>query len=142
MEQFKVIVPILLLLFFAGLWILISKIISVMSGWTKLAERYYSEQTFAGRYYRFQSAKLNKVYFRNSLEMGMNEMGLYLIPLIFFRLFHKPLFIPWAEIETETLKTYWIKIYRLRFRSCPNITLDVYKKSFERMGEYNYSGRT
>jgi hypothetical protein len=137
MEQFEIIIPILILLFFIGLWILILKMLAVMSGWTILAERYYYPATFDGRYYRFQSAWLNKVNFRSSLEMGMNVMGLYLIPMIIFRLFTKPILIPWQEIEAEPIKRYFIQFYRLRFRSCPNITLDVYKKTFKRILEFN-----
>jgi hypothetical protein len=137
MEHFEIIIPILILLFFIGLWILILKMLAVMSGWTILAERFYYPATFDGRYYRFQSAWLNKVNFRSSLEMGMNIMGLYLIPLILFRLFHKPLFIPWEEITAEPCKRYLIQVYRLRFKSSPAIALDVYKKTFERMLEFN-----
>jgi hypothetical protein len=137
MVQFEIIVPILLLLFFVGIWLLVLKILSIQSGWTTLAERFHYYDKFEGSYYRFQTARMNKVFFRSSLEIGMNVMGLYLIPMIFFRLFHTPLFIPWAEIEAEPGKSLLIKIYRLRFRSYPNITLEVFKKSFDRMVEFH-----
>ena len=137
MEQFVYIIPMMIVLFFTALWILILKLLSVLSGWTTLAERFYYQGTFDGRYFRFQSAWMNKVLFRSSLEMGMNVMGLYLIPMILFRLFHKPIFIPWSEIEAEPIKRLMIQVYRLRFRSCPNVSLTVYKKTFERMLEFN-----
>jgi len=118
MDQFIYLIPIVIVLFFIGLWILILKILSVTSGWTKLAERYPYEQTFSGEYYRFQSAIMNKVIFRSSLNMGMDVMGLYLIPMVFFRLIHKPLFIQWGELVAEPVRRFMIQVYRLRFRSC------------------------
>ncbi len=127
----------MIVLFFTGLWILILKLFSVLSGWRTLAERFQYQDKFEGRYYRFQSAWMNKVLFRSSLEMGMNVMGLYLIPMILFRLFHKPIFIPWSEIEAQPIKRFMIQVYRLRFRSCPDVSLTVYKKTFERMLEFN-----
>ena len=137
MEQFVYIIPIMIVLFFTGLWILILKLLSVLSGWTTLAERFYFQGTFDGRYFRFQSAWMNKVLFRSSLEMGMNVMGLYLIPMILFRLFHKPIFIPWTELEAEPIKRFLIQVYRLRFRSCPDVSLTVYKITFAKMLEFH-----
>ncbi len=137
MEQFENIFPVVFPFFFIGMWVFVLKKISLRSGWATLAEQFHFQEKFEGRYYRFQSARLNKVDFSSSLEMGMNEMGLYLVPMILFRLFHKPIFIPWVEIEAEPFKRFLFKGYRLRFRSYPDITLEVFKKTFERMLEFH-----
>ena len=137
MEQFENIFPALFPFFFIGMWIFVLKKLSSMSGWATLAEHFHFQEKFEGRYYRFQSARLNKVNYSSTLEIGMNEMGLYMVPIILFRLFHQPLFIPWVEIEAEPFKAFFFKGYRLRFRSYPDITLEVSRKAFERMLEFH-----
>ncbi len=137
MEQFENIFPVVFPLFFIGMWILLLKILSRISGWSKLADQFHFQDKFEGKYYRFQSASLNKINFGGSLEMGMNEIGLYLVPMIFFRLFHKPIFIPWDEIEAEPVKRFLFRGYRLRIKSYPGISLEVFTKTFERMLEFH-----
>ena len=137
MEQFENIFPVVFLFIFVGMWILVLKKLSLMSGWVKLAERFHFQEKFKGKYYRFQSARLNKINFSSSLEMGMDEMGLYLVPMILFRIFHKPIFIPWAEIEAEPFSRFLFKGYRLKIRTYPDISLEVFTKAFERMLEFH-----
>jgi hypothetical protein len=136
-EQFKNLFPALFPFFFIGMWILVLKKLSSMSGWATLAEHFHFQEKFEGKYYRFQSARLKKVNYSSTLEIGMNEMGLYMVPIILFRLFHQPLFIPWVEIKAEPFKAFLFKGYRLRFRSYPDITLEVSRKAFERMLEFH-----
>jgi hypothetical protein len=45
------------------------------------------------------SAKINSANYNNSLILKYNEDGIYLKPIILFRLFHKPILIPWREIK-------------------------------------------
>jgi hypothetical protein len=42
-----------------------------------------------------------EVNFSSSLEMGVTERGLFLVPMILFGLFHGPLLIPWGDIQAE-----------------------------------------
>ena len=136
-EQFENIFPAFFPFFFIGIWILVLKKLSSMSGWATLAQQFHFQEKFEGKYYRFQSARLNKVNYSSTLEIGMNEMGLYMVPIILFRLFHQPLFIPWVEIKAEPFKAFLFKGYRLRFRSYPDITLELSRKAFERMLEFH-----
>lgn len=69
------------------------------------------------------------------LTIGGNEKGLYLVPMILFRLFHKPLLIPWTEIDARPAKRFLFKGYRLTFQSVPNVTLELYRRTFERIME-------
>jgi hypothetical protein len=136
MNEFEDIFTFIFPFFFIGMWCFVLRILSYMSGWTQLAERFHHSKKFQGTYYRFQSVKLGKVNFRSSLEMGVNDQGLFLIPTIIFRLFHKPLLIPWEEISAEPLKKFLFNGYRLSFRSSPGITMEIYKRTFEKMKGY------
>jgi hypothetical protein len=136
MKEFETIFPFVFPLFFVGMWCLVLRILSFVSGWAQLAELFYHPEKFRGKYYRFQSARIKEVSFSCALEMGVNEKGLYLIPMILFRLFHKPLLIPWREIHSEPFRKFLFHGYRLTFASLPNITIDLYGNTFNKMTEY------
>ena len=133
MHEFEHVFSLVFPFFFVGMWVLVLRILSSMSGWTTLAERFHSPGRFLGQYYRFRSAKLQAVNFSSSLELGVNHEGLYLRPMILFRLFHKPLLIPWREIRAQSVKRLLFNGYRLTFNSCPGITLEVYSRTFEKV---------
>lgn len=136
MNGFEEIFPFVFPFFFVGMWCFVLRLLSFMSGWTKLAGQFHFSDKFEGKYYRFQSGRMNQVNFSSSIEMGVNETGLYLVPMILFRLFHKPLLIPWGELQAEPFKRFLFKGYRLTFRSFPGITLEVYRGTFDKMIEY------
>jgi hypothetical protein len=69
-------------------------------GWSKLADRYETNLPFEGTRVGIISATINGVSYKNSLILRYNQDGLYLRPTFLFRLFHKPLFIPWMEIKS------------------------------------------
>ncbi len=79
---------------------------------------------------------MNQVNFGSCLDMGVNDAGLYLVPMIIFRLFHKPLLIPWREIQVEPFKWFFSRGYRLTFRSVPGVSLEIHGATFDKMMEY------
>ena len=82
---------------FIGMWILITFIISKM-GWAGLVANYACTETFTGTRVGIISAGINNANYNNSLVLKYNEEGIYLKPVLLFRLFHKPVLIPWKEI--------------------------------------------
>lgn len=137
MNNFEHIIPFAFPVFFIGMWCSISYFLANMGGWTKLAEKFHFTEKFKGKYYRFQSGQLNLVSYSNSLEMGVDERGLFLVPMILFRLYHKPLLIPWGEIHAEPFKRLlFFNGYRLTFRSVPGVSLELYGGTFEKMVDY------
>jgi hypothetical protein len=139
MDEPAYLIPLILVLFplfFVSLWVFILFVLSFVSGWRRLASRYHWPKPFRGKVAYFQTARLNWVNFRSALEIGANEQGLYLAPMIFFRLFHQPLLIPWSEIEAKPFNRFLFKGQRLTFRSFPGIKLDIYSQTFENMQGY------
>jgi len=122
--------------YFVALWVAVSYTLSKKSGWSRLTEKYQFSQKFEGQYFRFQSAKMNKINFNSALEIGVNDSGMYLVPMILLRLFHKPILIPWNEIQAEPLKRFLFKGYRLTFRSFPSIKMEISDRTFDKIHKY------
>jgi hypothetical protein len=84
--------------FFIGMWALITYIISKM-GWADLVANYETTTSFPGHRLGIISASINGISYNNVLILRYNEEGIYLRPIWLFRLFHKPVLIPWKEIK-------------------------------------------
>jgi hypothetical protein len=135
MNGFPVVILIVFPFFFAGVWILVMRLLSFVSGWHRLAERYHHPEEFRGTVLRNQSARLRGVNFNRVLDIGAGEEGLYLVPMILFRLFHKPLLIPWGEIEAEPFRRFLSGGVRLTFRSVHGVPLELSRRAHERIME-------
>lgn len=85
-------------LLFVGSWILISFITSKM-GWSRLASKYKFPQHFIGTRVGIISMSINFIDYRNALILEYNDEGLYIKPILLFRLFQPPILIPWEEIK-------------------------------------------
>lgn len=83
---------------FIGMWVLITFIISKM-GWSRLAAEYPFDGPFTGTRVGMISASINSANYKNAIILKYNNEGICLKTVLFFRLFHKPVFIPWKEIK-------------------------------------------
>ena len=116
---------------FAGLWVLVSFIIS-RAGWAALAANYSTSIPFKGHSVGFISASINGANYNNSLILKYNEVGIYLRPIIFFRLFHRPLLIPWREIKEGPDKKYLFTSFKELIIGSPSVaTIRLRKSTFD-----------
>jgi hypothetical protein len=112
--------------FFVGLWLLVTLIISRVSGWTRLAESYRFDQPFTGTMFRWQSVSLGRTGYNNSLQLGVNDQGLYMAPMALFRMFHPPLFLPWSEVSVQRIRLLKIlEFVEMRFQRAPEISMKL-----------------
>jgi hypothetical protein len=89
--------------------------VSHLSGWASLAERYRCLETFAGSRWNFQYGQFRWfASYRNCLTIGADPHGLFLWIFPLFRVAHPPLFIPWREISISHKRTFWTN--QLQFR--------------------------
>ena len=107
--------------FFVLLWTGIIYAISYSSGWQKLAE------TYSTTYAPGQTQNCNCL-FRNSssyngvVQCASNKDGLYLSTIKLFSIGHKPLFIPWRDVENyesghlSTTYKHRFVFYKARFK--------------------------
>ena len=96
---------------FVGMWILVTFIVSKM-GWADLVANYRYDTVFTGNRVGMISASINKANYNNSLILKYNEDGIYLKPILLFRLFHKPVLIPWKEIKEVLDKKIFFYTYK------------------------------
>ncbi len=102
-----VIVP----LFFVTIWCTVCFVLSRVSGWSLLANRFRTDSRFSGRIWGWQSARMRwGCNYNNCLTFGSDPSGLYLSIMFLFRLGSPSLLIPWPEV------TVWSRRKFLFFR--------------------------
>jgi hypothetical protein len=122
---------------FAGMWIGLSFLLSRMSGWHELAERYRAAAEPAGERLIWNSAQVGAVSFRSCLNMNLSSSGFYMSPSLMFRLFMPPLLIPWSDVRFEGFKPFFfleLSCYRLGGPDGP--VLFLWRKTGERFRPY------
>ena len=114
-------------IFFVGLWVLITLVLSLVGGWSTLAQYYQAQQPFFGTLIRFQAAQFRAgTNYNGCLNFGAGSEGLYLVPMAIFRAFHPPLLIPWNDISARPIKVWSIfDLVELRFQRAPNIPVRI-----------------
>jgi hypothetical protein len=125
-----------LVLIFIFCWIVISVLISKLSGWARLARHYGADAPFDGLRFHFQSAGLRfGTNYSGCLTVGVNRRGLYLAVWLLFRIGHPPLFIPWRDVTMTERKRFFMQQIIFRFSPCPTIPLIISKRLADRIAE-------
>jgi len=123
-------VGILLLLL---VWFAMGLVISVVGGWSRLAEAYRFVGAYEGEKRGWQSASFR--YYTNynfSLTVGVGAQGLYLAGPWIFRAGHPPLLIPWTDLSVERAAREGAPV-TLRAQRAPDIPIRVSHRMFERL---------
>ena len=115
---------------FPLLWVSISLLISYTSGWQKLARHYEISasdlvpdpqirwQSFSMGYTPFFSASYSSV-----VNIGIDEIALYLSTIWLFRVGHKTLRIPFEDIEVTDTNILFFKVKRLMIKQSQTIKI-------------------
>lgn len=90
--------PVFFLLFFIPGMVLMLYIFS-KRGWADLAAQYRFSAAFTGKRIGIVSAGINGVNYNSCLLMKTSVEGIWMRPILFFRLFHPPILIPWSELK-------------------------------------------
>ncbi len=91
------ILPYFIPFFFVGFFCFVLLNLSRL-GWHKFTHVYGTDKEISGEEISFSSGRIGLMNYNSVLKIKYNEDGLYLRPELIFRVFHKPLFIPWEEI--------------------------------------------
>ena len=96
---------------FLVFWLAICAVISVISGWRELAERFASNAPIEGERFRFQSGSMGSglfpVSYGGCLFVTVGRKGFALSILILFRFLHPRLVIPWTAVERCEPVRFW-----------------------------------
>jgi hypothetical protein len=98
---------------FPMFWCSIVMLLSFVGGWRNLAEKYATDKEPKGHAFRWVNGSVGVVSYKNCLTAHVAPEGLFLSVPIFFRIGHKPLFIPWKAIHSQQSSTFlWYKAVR------------------------------
>ena len=121
-------------IFFLGGWIAVLLLISRITGWSRLAEKY--------RTYKkpdFKLLRLVQVNWGSSLmsgniyTLGSSYKGLYLAVLFPFRIGHPPLLVPWRDITAKKEKRFMSNKVVLKFKNGLSRPLEVSENTAEKL---------
>lgn len=124
--------PLLFSLWLAGMillalasWSLIMLVSGRLSGWSRLAQDYRSDDPMPSMRFRFQTVWLRGwTHYANCITFGVDHRGLHLasfVPL----LGHPRLLIPWSDVSVTPKKIWWLRRAELRFRRAPEIPVRI-----------------
>jgi hypothetical protein len=128
---------------FAALWTGVFILISLISGWSRLAKNFATDRNSLGREFHWQSGSVGFVRYRNCLNVAVASNGLFLwLPWI-FRVGHRKLFIPWSAIHDEESKqVLWFSMIRFQVGKPGIARIRLPRKVFEaRPGGMSKPGR-
>ncbi|HEX6913800.1 MAG TPA: hypothetical protein VF145_01080 [Chitinophagaceae bacterium] len=80
------------------IWVVISYL-TYRVGWRDMQMAYPAEPGTVTKRLGIVSGVIGESTYTNALVLRYNENGLQLRPVIFFRLFQKPVFFPWKDIR-------------------------------------------
>jgi len=106
--------PLLFPLFFAGIWVSVSLVISRL-GWSSFAECYPAQGKPLGEAYNSPSSWFGTIFasYRNVVRVVFTEAGIYFSVMFLFRAFHPPFLVPWASVRSIERKKVFV-VSRLR----------------------------
>ena len=84
-----------------GIWFLVLWILSVASGWRRLAKQFDAPPLAPADARRLGSAFIGAVRYNGVLRLAIDHRGMFLSPYRIFRPFHRPLLVPWSEMRIE-----------------------------------------
>ncbi|MCG8352599.1 MAG: hypothetical protein MI924_32945 [Chloroflexales bacterium] len=76
-----------------------------IGGWAILAQRYRVSSPTPASVTRGVSGRVGSLSYRNNLVVGIDDHGLYLAPMLPFRLGHAPLRISWSAFQAQQRPT-------------------------------------
>jgi hypothetical protein len=79
-------------------------------GWASFATTWATTNPPTGKLYSLVSARVGLGNYSNSLQVFVNEKGIFLEPLWVFKVGHKRLFIPWEDISAISANTILWKL--------------------------------
>jgi len=103
----------LFLLFFVGIWVMVTFIIS-RAGWNSFATRYPASTPPGGKIYTCTRAWFGNYLARynNIVRVTFTDTGVYFHVLFLFRAFHPPFLVPWTSvkrIEKKKVLLFWTR---------------------------------
>ena len=120
---------------FAGMWLLVTTLLGVMSGWFNLQQWYADDSNEAPLLkLGWQSGVMGLgVNLNGILTLAAYRSGLSVRVWRLFGPFQKPLLIPWTEITAEPGRSFFTKMVKLGLGNPPNGRLKINAASWAKL---------
>jgi len=125
--------PLYFLIAFPLLWFAVTLILSFLSGWFSLMERYPDRAEGALAVLACQSGALGAVSMRGILKFSVCPSGLRIGIMRLFGPFCRDFFVPWDEITVKQAKQFFWKVATLTFGNPPSGRLTLLVGSADRL---------
>ncbi len=126
---------------FIGIWVLVIGLVSLLSGWSRLAQHYRDFDNYQGKKLRGKFGNFGWASYGGVLILGANMQGMYLAVNFLFSIGHPPLFIPWVDIRSEEQKGLFGNETTLIFAQAPNVKLTISSKLMAQVQELKSGNR-
>ena len=101
---------------FVGMWLAITSLLGVMSGWFALQQHYPRGEQEPLFKRKISSASMGfGVHFRRVITVAACRSGLRISASRLMAPFQRPFLVPWSEIEAEETRSLFVPMVRLRF---------------------------
>lgn len=125
--------PLYFLIAFPVLWFVVTLILSVLSGWFGLMERYPDRDEVAILALVNQSGSVGPVSMRNILKLSACDSGLRVGIMRIFGPFCRDFLVPWNEITITRRDRYLWKEAKLSFGQPSNGNLKLFAEVADRL---------
>jgi hypothetical protein len=125
--------PLYFLIAFPAFWFVVTLILSVLSGWFSLRERYPNRDEVPILTLANQSGSLGVVSMRNILKLSVCGSGLRVGIMRIFGPFCRDFLVPWNEITITRGDRYFWKFAKLSFGQPENGNLKVFAEVADRL---------
>ena len=125
--------PIAFPIFFAMLWLVITTLLSLLSGWFHLMRRFPDREDVPIVRLTWQSGRLGIVGMRSLLTLSACKTGLRVGMLRAFGPFSRPFFVPWDQISVERTTSFFMQVAKLGLGKPRGATLMVTRGVVERL---------
>ena len=136
-DQLLYLIPVVFPIFFALVWIGVTSLLSVLSGWFTLMQQFPNRDEKPLLQLNWQSGFMGTlpVNYRNVLKLGVCPSGLRIGVLRPFGLFAHDFFVPWHALKAER-KEYWMwQAVELSLGKPPIGRLMIYGSTADRIAE-------
>ena len=123
-------------IFFVFGWIAVLLLISRITGWSRLAEKYRTYKKPDSKLLRFVQVNWgSSLMSGNIYTLGSSYKGLYLAVLFPFRIGHPPLLIPWRDINATKEKRFMSNKVVFEFKNGLSRPLEISENTAENIKE-------
>jgi hypothetical protein len=102
-------IPLLFAIIFPIFWCAVIWLISQISGWAALAQRYRAMQPASGKVWSWQYGMIGWAGYNGVLKLTANAEGLFMENIWLFSFGHPRLFIPWYEFREAKVESYFFR---------------------------------